>query len=85
MPLPEPLAPEVTVIQATPLVAVQLQPAPDVTATLAGPPGPPALTSVGDAPKVHVDVAAACVTVTVCPATVSVPVRLDVAVLVATE
>ena len=34
MPLPEPLLPAVMVIQAAPLVAVQLQPMPAVTLTL---------------------------------------------------
>lgn len=40
LPLPLPLAPEVTVIQAAPLVAVHAQPAAVVTAT--GNPAPPA-------------------------------------------
>ena len=38
MPLPEPLAPDVIVIKASLLAAVQLQPACVVTVTLAGPP-----------------------------------------------
>ena len=63
------------------LVAVQPQPVPAVTATLAAPPADVALGFVGDTLKLH---AAACVTVTVCPATVIVPVRELVAVLVAT-
>ena len=38
MPLPEPLAPDVTVMNELLLAAVQLQPACVVTVTLAGPP-----------------------------------------------
>ena len=71
-----------TVIQLALLVAVQLHPDVVVTATDAAPPADVALGFVGE--TVNVQAAAACVTVTVCPATVSVPVRLDVAVFAAT-
>jgi hypothetical protein len=84
-PLPDPEDPEVIVIQPTLLVAVQLHPVPDVTATLDGPPMPPVPTSIGETPNVQVWVAAAWVTVTVWPAMVIVPVRELAAVFVATE
>jgi hypothetical protein len=82
VPLPVPLAPAVTVIQLALLVAVQLQPEPAVTATLAAPPVNVALGLVGETPNVQG--AAACVTVIVWPAAVSVPVRPLVAVFAAT-
>jgi hypothetical protein len=62
-----------------------LQPAATVIDSLAAPPEAVAPGFIGDTPKVHVGAAAACVTVTVWPATVIVPVRLDVAVFAATE
>jgi len=79
--LPVPLPPELIVIHVALLAAVHPQPVPAVTPTLAAPPAAVALGFVGDTPKAH---AAACVTVTVCPATVIVPVRGLVTVLVAT-
>jgi hypothetical protein len=63
------------------LVAVHAQPAVAVTATVADPPLAAALAAVGDALKLHGKV---CVIVTVCPATVSVPVREVVPVFAAT-
>ena len=47
MPLPEPLAPDVMVMNELLLVAVQLQPALVVTATLADPPAAAKLALVG--------------------------------------
>ena len=82
MPLPVPLPPDVTVSHVALLVAVQLHVDPAVTATLAAPPADVAFGLVGDTLKVQG--APACVTVTVWPATVNVPVRLVVAVLAAT-
>jgi hypothetical protein len=82
VPFPVPLPPELIVIHVALLVAVQPHPVPAVTATLAAPPADVALGFVGDTPNAH---AAAWVTVTVCPATVIVPVRELVAVFVATE
>lgn len=81
--MPLPLAPAVIVIQAALLVALQLQPVPAVTATV------PVVAfddvrfdDVGEIVKVHG--APACVTVNVCPAMVSVPVRDVVPVFAAT-
>jgi hypothetical protein len=65
VPLPLPLDPLVMVIQVSLLVAVQLQPAETVTATLAAPPLDVALGFAGETLKLHVGDAAACVTVTV--------------------
>lgn len=73
VPLPDPLAPPVTVIQLTLLAAVQLQPDPAVTVVLPVPPLDAALCDVDERLKLHA--AAACDTVYVCPAIVSVPVR----------
>jgi len=81
LPLPVPLAPEVTLMKASLLVAVQAQPVPDVTLTA------PAAILDGKFCAVELRVKVqpfACVTVTVCPATVSVPVRAG-PVLAATE
>ena len=61
VPLPEPLAPAVTVIQVALLVAVHAQPVPAVTVTLLGPPAAVALRAVAD--RVYAQ-APACVTVT---------------------
>ena len=75
-PFPLPLAPLVTVIQLSLLAADQLQPAPEVTFVE---PVPPAATTdklFDEIANVHP--AAACVTVNVWPATVSVPLRGDV-------
>jgi hypothetical protein len=70
------------VIQLSLLVAVQLHPLVVVTVTLAGPPAAGLVGFSGATVKAH---APACVTVTVWPATVSVPVRPEVEVLAATE
>jgi hypothetical protein len=72
--LPVPLAPDVTVIHVALLAAVQLHvPADAATPTLALP-----AAALGDAPvgdSVNEHGAAACVTVNVWPAIVTVPVR----------
>lgn len=73
VPLPLPDPPPVSEIQSAPEEAVQLQPAPAVTATL--PELPPAAIEALVAPRLNVH-AAACVTVNVWPAIVSVPVLL---------
>ena len=73
VPLPLPLAALVIVSQLASLVAVHAQPAVVVTATLAVPPPLTIACVVGAAVKLHA--APLCVTVTVCPATVSVPLR----------
>ena len=81
--MPLPFAPAVIVIQASLLVAVQLQPVPAVTVTV------PVVAAddvrfdeVGEIVNVHG--APACVTVKVWPPIVIVPVRLLVLVLAAT-
>jgi hypothetical protein len=81
VPLPLPLAPAVTVIHETLLVAVHAQPVPAVTVTLPVPPADVRFCDVGDTLNVHG--APAWVTVTVVPATVNVPVRLAVDVFAA--
>jgi hypothetical protein len=73
VPLAVPLDPVVTVIHVALLVAVQPHPVPDVTDTLAAPPAAGAVGFSGDTVNVQ---AGSWVTVTVRPATVSVPVRL---------
>ena len=81
-PLPDPVAPPVTVIHGALLTAVQLQPVAAVTALL-----PLAAASVKDSAFGEIDgeqAAAACVTVNVAPAIVSVPVRLEATVFAAT-
>ena len=77
-PLPEPLPP-VTVIQAVPFTTVHEQPADVVTAVDTLPPAAGTDWLAGEIENAHP--AAACVTVNVCPATVSVPVRGLVVVL----
>ena len=77
-PLPEPDAPAVIVTHPALLAAVHEQPAVVVTATL---PEPPAATKLCDAgERLNAQLAAACVTVKVCPATVNVADRADVVV-----
>ena len=87
VPLPEPLPPEVIVIQLTVLVAVQLQP-PGVgfVITLNDPPVRVTVMTGGDqVTQSHVPpLAPDCDTVNVCPAIVIVPVR-TVPLLLATE
>jgi hypothetical protein len=73
LPLPLPELPDVTVIQLALLVAVQPQPLVVVTVSLMGPPAPVMVGLVGVTAKPHEE--AACVTVTVWPAMVIVPVR----------
>ena len=73
LPLPLPLAPLVIVTHDAPLVAVQVHPAVVVTVTV---PVPPAAGSDWLAGEIVYEHAAACVTVNVLPATVSVPVRI---------
>jgi len=83
--LPEPLAPEVTVIHAAALLtAVHAHPLALVTVIEPVVPAAGADRLAGEIAYVHVAAAAACVTVTVWPATVNVPVREVVAVLAAT-
>ena len=81
VPFPDPDAPPVTVIHVLLLVAVHAQPAAVVTALL---PVPPAAGSDWLAGEIVYEHAAACVTVNVLPAAVSVPVRIVPAVLAAT-
>jgi len=84
VPLPEPLAPPVTVIQLALLVAVQAHP---VSAVIEMEPVPPAAGTdweVGESAYEQEVVAAACVTEMVWPAIMIVPVRCVVAVLGAT-
>jgi hypothetical protein len=81
-PLPDPVAPPVTVIHAALLAAVQLQPVAAVTALLPLPPAAAKDWVVGEI--VGEQDAAACVTVNVAPAMVSVPVRLEATVFAAT-
>ena len=85
VPLPLPLTPDVMVSQASLLVAVQLQPVAVVTLLLPELAAAPEGSVVGETVKVQGGGAPAWVTVTVWPATVSVPVRGDVAVLAAME
>jgi hypothetical protein len=56
VPLPVPLAPDVTVIHEALLTAVHPQPLPAVTVTLPDPPPDPKLCEVGDAAYVQEDV-----------------------------
>jgi hypothetical protein len=77
-----PLAPLVTVIQLALLVAVHAHPLVVETVVLPGPPAAPRLCALDDNVKLHAT--PLCVTVTVCPATVNVPVRAAVPVLAAT-
>lgn len=72
VPLPFPLPPDVIEIHAALLLALQAQPAAEVTATAPLPPAGATDCDSGDIAKVH---ASPCVMVTVCPATVSVPER----------
>src|SRR5690349_12499774 len=82
VPLPDPVAPLVTVIQGSLLTAVQLQPVAAVTPLEPVPPAAVKDCVLGEIAGEQV--AAACVTVKVAPAIVSVPVRLDATVFAAT-
>ena len=72
VPLPLPLPPAVIEIHGALLLALQAQPAGAATETAPVPPAGATDCDSGDIAKVH---ASPCVTVTVCPATVSVPER----------
>jgi hypothetical protein len=74
VPLPLPLAPALIVNQLALLVAVQEHPAVVVTVAVPVAPAPGGVEVVGETLNVQLP---CCVTVTVCPATVSVPVRTD--------
>jgi hypothetical protein len=73
VPLPLPLAPDAIVIHVALLVAVHAQPPAVETAT--GVPAPPAIGKDWLLGLMEVEQFADCVTVNVCPAMVSVPVR----------
>ena len=73
VPLPEPEAPPVMLSHAALLEAVHPHPAVVVTAVVEAPPAEVSVREVGETPNVQLT--PFCVTVTVCPATVSVPVR----------
>ena len=81
-PLPDPVAPAVTVIHNALLVAVQLQPVAAITVLLPLPDPPEKDWVVGEIDGEQD--AAAWVTVNVAPAMVSVPVRLDATVFAVT-
>ncbi len=66
-----------TVSQLLSLVAVHAQPAPPLIENVPVDPPPKTDTPVGASENVHEDVEVLCVTVTVCPAIVSVAVRTD--------
>ena len=83
VPLPEPVAPLVTVIQGALLPAVHAQPVATVTLLLPVPPDAVKDWLVGEIDAEQE--AASCVTVNVVPAMVSVPVRLDATVFAATS
>jgi hypothetical protein len=82
VPLPDPLVPDVILIQDEFEVAVQLQPAAAVTDTEAVPPEAPKLCDVGETWRLHDPLS---VIVTVLPAIVIVPVRGDVPLLAVTR
>ena len=82
-PLPLPLAPDVMVSHGLLLVAVHVQPPAVVTVVLLTLAGAPGVSVAGDTAKVQGT--PAWVTVTVWPATVSVPVRAAVPVFAAIE
>jgi hypothetical protein len=83
VPLPEPLAPLVIVIQDAPLDAVHAHADGSVTAT--EPCAPLAATEALNGDSVAVQTTPAWVTVNVCPPMVIVPVRLDRLLLAAIE
>ena len=78
MPLPKPLAPPVIVNQLVLLVAVHPQPACALTDSSLVPPPAVADTATGFTVKLHA--APGWLNVTVCPATVTVPLRASTAV-----
>ena len=84
MPLPEPLEPDVIVMNALLLTAVQLHPACVVTVTLPVPPSAPKDLLVGLIEKEQVVLPAACDTLCVKPAIVNEPLLAVVEVFAAT-
>ena len=84
MPLPEPLAPDVIVMNALLLTAVQLQPACVVTVTVPVPPSAGKLLLVGVIENAQVGFPA-CDTLCVKPAIVNEPLREAVELFAATE
>ena len=80
-PVPEPVAPAVTVIQVTPLTAVQEQPV--VVVTVVDSSAPAAATDRLDGEIEYEHPAGSCVTLNACPAIVNVPLRCDAPVLAA--
>ena len=85
MPLPEPLAPEVIVMNELLLAAVQLQPACVVTVTLPVPPAAAKLALVGLIEKEQgIAAPASCDTLCVIPAIVNEPLLAVVEVFAAT-
>jgi len=84
VPFPLPVAPEVMLNQLLLAVADQLQPALVVTLAVPDPEDAEGLADVGATVKVQAAVAPAWITVTVLPATVSVPVRGELEVFAAT-
>ena len=85
VPLPLPVAPAVTVIHASLLVATQLHPADAKTVMVPVAPVAAKLANEGEVVDTHdTGVTPACVTVNVLPAIVSVPVRDVVPVFAAT-
>ena len=74
-PGPEPVAPAVTVIQVTPLTAVQEQPV--VVVTVVDSSAPAAATDRLDGEIEYEHPAGSCVTLNACPAIVNVPLRCD--------
>jgi len=81
VPLPVPLT-RLTVIQLVPFVTVHPHPAVDVTVTEVFPPFPETIAVAGEIADVQAG-AAACVTVTGCPAIVTVALRLAAPVFAA--
>jgi hypothetical protein len=82
VPSPEPLAPTVTVSHAVLVVATHAQPPGAVTVTSLSPPATGTATDSGATVKLHAT--PSCVIVTVCPPTVTVPLRDSSAVFAAT-
>jgi hypothetical protein len=85
VPLPVPVAPDVTTTHETGLVAVQPHPLPPVTVTLVDSPAAATLLLTGLIVYMHGAVAPLWVTVNVCPAMLRVPLRPLVLVLAETE
>ena len=81
VPFPDPLPPLVTVIQEALLAPVHVQPVVVVTAVVNDPPAAAGVCTFGAIVKLQIPL---CVTVSVCPAIVSVPVRGLVEVCAAT-